>query len=85
MEADRQAAAKAEADRQAAAAAALKAQQDAAAKVAAAKKAQAAAPAEAGNSPSRAADARCTTILQTSQLMGTLSDDDRTYLKDHCH
>ena len=85
VEADRQAAAKAEADRQAAAAAALKAQQDTAAKVAATKKAQAAAPAEAGNSPSRAADPRCTTILQTSQLMGTLSDDDRAYLKDHCH
>jgi serine/threonine protein kinase len=30
-------------------------------------------------------DARCTTILQSSQLMGEISDEDRAYLRDHCH
>ena len=81
-EAARQAAAKAEAERQAAAAAAIKAQQDAAAKATAVKKAQAA---ESGNSSAHVADARCTNILQTTQMMGAISDEDRTYLKDHCH
>jgi serine/threonine protein kinase/cytoskeletal protein RodZ len=97
QQAERQAAVKAEAERQAAAAAALKAEQDAAAaarqqaaakaqaeRQAAAKKAKADAT-ESSAPPARVADSRCTTILQTTQLMGTLSDEDRTYLRDHCH
>jgi serine/threonine protein kinase len=93
-QAERQAAAKAEAER----AAALKAEQDAAAtarqqaaakaqaeRQAAAKKAKTEAAESSTPPPRAAADARCTTILQTTQLMGTLSDEDRTYLRDHCH
>lgn len=75
-EAQRAAAAKQEADRQAAK---LKADQQAAA----AKRANAEQAAKAG-SASPSSDSRCTNIVQTTQLTGALSDEDRVYLRDHC-
>jgi serine/threonine protein kinase len=89
-EADRQAAAKAEADRQAAAAARLKADQTAADAARKRAEQQAAAPTVRDTqaektSPARSVDPRCTKIIQTTQLEGALSDDDRAYLRDHCH
>jgi serine/threonine protein kinase len=80
-------AAKLKADQDAAEAARQKALRDAAAKAEADRQAMAAKKAKADkpNPTPSVADARCTTILQTTQLMGALSDEDRTYLRDHCH
>jgi serine/threonine protein kinase len=94
QEAARQAAAEAEADRQTAAEAARqKAEaQKTAAKAEADRKAAATAAEKKATAdqakplkPSRVADERCTAILQDAQLMGGISDDDKSYLREHCH
>jgi non-specific serine/threonine protein kinase len=94
-EADRQAslAAKLKADQDAAEAVRQNAAREAAAKQEAERRAAAAAAAKKAtvdqvgkaNTTPRVADTRCTNILQTSQLMGALSDEDKIYLRDHCH
>ena len=44
-----------------------------------------AAPPQKEGVASRVADARCIRIVESSQLMGAVSDEDKIYLRDHCH
>jgi serine/threonine protein kinase len=93
-EADRQATAAAtlKADQDAAAEAARqKATRETAAKAEAQRAAAAVPPKKLKVSPvdtettSQSGTTRCSAILQTAQLMGEISDDDKNYLREHCH